>query len=155
MPILLHLPLAATVDLTQPLTAQQSVTVDYPEVSRDALLGQILPKLKRTARDPYSIRDFSLCLPRGLKLKNGRPDYWTLFFSFNAKNAFGGYAGIETWFAVFRKGRLSGELYRTQLDVTAGLMGMLNRPLQRQMAACSSVPDEEIQQMLSGTPVRE
>ncbi len=144
----------AAAGAAQPLAAQQPPAISHPEVSREALLHQILPKLKRTIRDPYSIRDFTLCSPRGLKLKDGRPDRWSVFFSFNAKNAYGGYVGIETWLAVFRKGRLSGELIRSELHVTDGLMGVLNRPLQREMEACSPIPDNQVQHLLGGAQVR-
>lgn len=119
-------------------------------LSGRALLDQILPKLKRTLRDPYSVRDFSICAPRGVKWKDGRPERWTVLFSFNARNAYGGYTGVETWFAMFRKGRLSGELVRTQLQSTDGLMGLLNRPVQRQLEQCEPIPDDELQRLMSG-----
>jgi len=141
-------------DSTAPAQAQpQTASLIYPEVSEGALLGQILPKLKRAVRDPYSIRDFTLCSPRGLKLKDGRPDRWSVFFSFNAKNAMGGYVGIETWMAVFRGGRLSGQLTPTQIQSTDGLMGMLNRKLQRELEACAPIDDQRIQAMLSAARV--
>lgn len=146
--------LAGSLAASQPSPNQQvPVTPPQNEVSQSALLAQILPKLKRTLRDPYSIRDFSLCAPRGLKLKGGRPDRWSAFFSFNAKNAMGGYAGLQTWVAVFREGRLSGQLIPTQVQVSEGLMGVLNRKLQRELESCTAVPDEHVQAVLSGTQV--
>ena len=147
--------LASYASATQPAATQPARIIQpYAEVSQSALLAQILPKLKRSVRDPYSIRDFTLCPPRGLKLQNGRPDRWSVYFSFNAKNAMGGYVGIETWLAVFRQGRLSGQLIPTQIQGTDGLMGLLNRKLQRELETCTPVSDEQIQSLMGGGQVR-
>jgi len=141
---LTYLLAAAAVTAAQPQPAPSS----FVETRPSAMLEQILPKLRRTLADPYSVRDFSLCPPCGLKLKKGRPDRWTVFFSFNAKNSLAGYTGIRTWLAAFRGGRLQGEPFDAGVDDTSGLMVVLNRPSQRQLATCAPVPDEEIQRLM-------
>ena len=147
--------LVAYTSAAQPSATQPTpITQPYAEVSQSALLAHILPKLKRSVRDPYSIRDSTLCSPRGLKLLNGRADRWSVFFSFNAKNAMGGYVGIETWLAVFRQGRLFGQLIPTQIQGTDGLMGLINRKLQRELETCTPVSDEQIQSLMGGGQVR-
>ena len=75
-------------------------------------------------------------------------------FSLRAKNSYGAYEGIKIYAAIFRNGRISGGLTDTQFTSNEGLEGLINRSVARMLAACPSVPDERIQQLLgSGSSV--
>ena len=92
----------------------------YPELASDALLPPILAELKRTLKDPYSIRDFTLCPARAVKLKDGKPVGWAVMLSFNAKNSYGGYEGVKVYSVLFRNGRISGGLNAPSLAPAPG-----------------------------------
>jgi hypothetical protein len=121
----------------------------YTELAPGALLPPILAELKNTLADPYSIRDFTLCPARSIKLKDGKPTGWQVSIAFNAKNSFGGYTGRKTYSVLFRNGVIRGGLLATQFGKTDGIEGLLNSMIVKQMAACPSVADDEIQRLLS------
>ena len=123
----------------------------YPELASDALLPPILAELKRTMKDPYSIRDFSLCPARAVKLKEGKPISWAVMLSFNAKNSYGGYEGVKIYSVLFRNGRISGGLNAAELGSSTGLAGLINSAIAKRMASCPMIPDATIQQILSGS----
>lgn len=63
-------------------------------------------------KDPYSIRDLRVCQPKivpGVRLPNGMETKgsWTIDFSLNAKNSYGGYAGATPFSATFKDGKLT------------------------------------------------
>ena len=121
----------------------------YPELAPDALLPPIMAALKRTLKDPYSIRDMVLCPAGKVKLKQGKPVSWSVQFSLNAKNSYGGYTGVQTYAAIFRNGRLSGNVIATGFPGGEGIAGLINSEISRQLALCPTVSDEKVQQLLS------
>lgn len=121
----------------------------YPELAPDVLLPPIIAELKRTLKDPYSIRDLVLCRPEKVKIKDGRPVRWSVLFSLSAKNSYGGYAGVKMYSAVFRDGRIAGGLSSAEFENDTGLSGLINSMVARKMATCPTVPDEKVQQLLS------
>ena len=149
-PIMLTAALAAT-----PAPAADVDPAAYPELAPEVLLAPIVAELRRTLNDPYSIRDFVLCPARGIKLKEGRPVRWVVPISFNAKNEFGGYTGVKTYAAVFKDGHISGGIGSTQFAKSDGLEGLINNMVARRMAACPTVPDAEVQQLLTGSIYRQ
>ncbi len=125
----------------------------YPELAPDVLLPPIIAELKRTLKDPRSVRDLVLCPATKVKLENGRPVRWSVLISFNAKNSYGAYEGSKFFGAVFRNGRLSGRLVATQFGSDDGLEGLINAAVARKMANCPTVSDEKLQQLLTGGSV--
>ena len=121
----------------------------YPELSPEALLPPILSELKRTLADPYSIRDFTLCQARSIKLKDGKPVSWQVSLAFNAKNSFGGYTGFKTYSALFKNGVIRGGVSATQIAKTDGIEGLINSSVARQVASCPPVSDAQVQRLLS------
>jgi hypothetical protein len=142
--------LAALILAPAPALASDPIDVaTYPELSADALLPSILAELKHTLRDPYSIRDFVLCPARGVKLKDGKAVKWSVSFSFNSKNGYGGYDGSKTYSALFRDGHLAGGVFATQFATNDGIEGLVNSMIVRRMATCATIADAKIQALLS------
>lgn len=136
--------------LVRPALAQDAHDYQhYPELSPDAQIVQVLGELKRTLKDPYSIRDFVFCEPLKIKWQDGKPVRWAVMLSFNARNSYGGYAGVQMYSALFRNGRLSGGVTSAQFGSSEGLEGLINNAIARKMANCPFIPDDKIQQMLS------
>lgn len=125
----------------------------YPELAPDALLPPIIAELRRTLKDPQSVRDFTLCPPVKVKMKDGRPLRWSVLLSFNAKNSYGGYDGIKMFSAGFRQGRLISGVNSAQFNNNEGFAGLVNNAIARKMAQCPIVPDERIQQMMRGSSI--
>ncbi len=131
-------------------TAAADVTpADYPELAPGALLPPILSELKRTLADPYSIRDFVICPARGIKMKAGKPTGWNVLIAFNAKNSYGGYAGLKTYSVVFRNGQIRGGILAAQFATSEGIEGLVNSMIARRTVNCPPVSDDDIQRMLS------
>jgi hypothetical protein len=155
MPKIRYLPaaLAAAFMLSAaPAPAKDAVDpAAYPELASDVLLPPILAELKRTQKDPYSIRDFTFCPPRAVKLKDGRPISWVVMLSFNARGSFGGYEGIKIYGVRFRNGRVSGGVTATELASNAGIDGLINSAIAKLTATCPMIPDAAIQQIISGS----
>jgi hypothetical protein len=120
----------------------------YPTLAAEVILPPIIANLKRTLPDPYSIRDFVLCRPRGIRLKGGVPVSWTVMISFNAKNSNGGYAGIKTYYPIFRNGRISGDISSPSLDRNDPFDRLIDNAIEKQMAGCPRIPDAEIQRLV-------
>jgi hypothetical protein len=158
MPKIRYLPAAVAAALllsAAPAPAKDAVdTAAYPELASDVLLPPILAELKRTAKDPYPIRDFTLCPPRAIKLKDGKPISWVVMLSFNARGSFGGYEGIKIYGVRFRNGRVSGPVTATELASNAGIDGLINSAIAKLTATCPMIPDATIQQFLSGSTYR-
>jgi hypothetical protein len=143
---------AALMLCANPVHAKDAVDpAAYPELASDVLLPPILAELKRTQKDPYSIRDFTLCPPRAIKLKDGKPVSWVVMLSFNARGSFGGYEGIKIYGARFRNGRVSGGITATELASNAGIDGLINNAIAKLTATCPMIPDATIQQIISGS----
>lgn len=70
---------------------------DEPGAKPTDVLPAILADLKRTMKDPYSIRDFAICEPEVTKAfkypgagQRWERSYWTVKFVLNARNSYGG-----------------------------------------------------------------
>jgi hypothetical protein len=125
---------------------------DDPGPKPENVLPAILGSLRRTLRDPSSIKDFTLCdvqaspafrppLPRA----PWRRARWRVDFALNAKNAYGGYSGLQPFSATFENGALT--------DAHAVSLGAeLNAKYLSMTEECRRVPDAEIQQLLQQVP---
>jgi hypothetical protein len=106
-------------------------------MSRDQTLPAIAQALRDYLIDAGSVTNFAACYPAlKVKFKDGRPIRWTIMFSLNAKNSFGGYTGAQQWAAVFRPNR-AVELISVGMPPGLGDYGK-----------CTRVPDAEIRQMI-------
>jgi hypothetical protein len=154
LPVNRHLPstvFAIALLAATPVAAKEKVDpAAYPELSADALLPLILADLKQTMKDPWSIRGMLFCPARSITLKDGKPVSWSVMLQFNAKNGFGGYVGVRTYRAAFRKGQLNGPVRSAELDSEKGFAAIVNAAVAASVANCPAIPDEQIQQILSG-----
>jgi hypothetical protein len=150
--------LAAALVLSSPATAKKRVAVpeapmpagyDDPGPKPEKALPVILADLRRTMKDPYSMRDFRLCeasVAQAFRYP-GRAGLWqrarwTVHFALNAKNSYGGYAGQTYFTATFEGGKLTG--------VSSPDLGPeLNRKLLGITLDCPTVPDAELQRLLA------
>lgn len=83
-----------------------------PAPTKSQIEALVLPSLTRTLRDPESLRQFAIVgepqLVNGTTAGRNIEQGWLICFEYNAKNAYGGYAGLT------REGyvvRLSGDEY--------------------------------------------
>ena len=73
----------------------------------------VLKYLDSTLRDPDSLKDFSISEPRLGKMYGGvfngfkKDPGWYVCFTYNAKNAYGGYTGSSTYVQWFRNDQLA------------------------------------------------
>ena len=108
----------------------------HPEMSRERILPLIAKGLRDHLLDAGSVTNFSVCYPPvKVKLKNGRPVRWTVMFSLNAKNSYGGYTGLQMMAAIFYADK----------PLSIASTGM---PPLGQYKSCSRVPDAEIRQLI-------
>jgi hypothetical protein len=118
-------------------SAQDTDPTTYPEMSQERTLPLIAAALRDNIIDPGSITNFSACYPAvKVKYENGRPVRWTIMLSFNSKNGYGGYAGLQSVAAVFYADK----------PVTIFASGM--PPRSKRLASCTQVPDTEIQRLV-------
>jgi hypothetical protein len=124
-----------------PLQAGQRQPVDYsafPELSAEHILPPLVASLRDSVADPASITNFRICLPPfRVRMREGRPHTWNLYFYLNARNSYGGYAGVQGWVAVFRPNRPVWT-FSNSWPVSQG-----------DLARCLRVPDAEIQRLLA------
>jgi hypothetical protein len=140
---------AALVAVVAPHSAApQTASTSFPMLERQSLTTAILPILKQRLRDPYSVRDFRICEARGLELKDGRLDRWSVAFGFNAKNGLGGYEGFQAWVAQFAQGQ-PVSLRSMKSGASDRLMAPLYTLLRRQVEQCSAVTDDDVQRMMA------
>lgn len=112
------------------------------------VLAEIMVSLRKTMKDPYSIRDLRLCEPKVTPAfkypgagERWEPAKWTVAFELNAKNGFGAYAGRTYFTATYRAGRLE--------DVGSPNLGAdLNGKLLSITENCPRVPNPEVQSLL-------
>jgi hypothetical protein len=74
--------------------------------------------LRETLNDPYSIRDLKISVPEPTKIPlddstKGYAYFWASCISYNAKNLYGAYTGIQRYTLVFAKTKQG---YTTILD---------------------------------------
>ena len=131
--------LVGAVALTPAAPAAATETEDlsaYPEMSRERTLPALAKALRDHLLDAGSATNFSACYPPvRVKFRNGRPVRWTIMFSLNARNSYGGYTGLQQMAAVFYADR----------PVSIISTGMA--PLQR-FRNCPRVPDVEIRRLI-------
>lgn len=97
-------------------------------------------------KDPYSIRDLRICQPKivpGFRLPSGMEmkAKWTIDFSLNAKNSYGGYAGITPFTATFEEGKLS---HVGSVDINPSI----NAKMLELSSGCPLVPAAKIKALL-------
>jgi hypothetical protein len=126
--------------LAQPcsaISAQSGDPSGYPEMSREQTLPAIAHALRYYLLDADSVRNFEVCYPAlKVKFRGGRPVRWTIMFSLNAKNSFGGYTGAQQMAAVFRPGR-PVEIISVGMPPGLGNYGQ-----------CARIPDSEIRRLI-------
>lgn len=109
----------------------------FPAMSRDHTLPMIARALRDHLLDPSSVTNFAVCYPAmKVKITDGRPVRWTIMFSLNAKNSYGGYTGAQQLAAVFRADR------PVQIVSTGMPPGLGN------YGECTRVPDIEIRRLI-------
>jgi hypothetical protein len=138
----------ALATLANPASAEKVDPDAYPALAAEVILPPIIASLKRTLPDPYSIRDFVLCRPYNIHLKDGVPTSWAVMISFNAKNTSGGYSGIRIYIPVFRDGHVSGDISSVTQDRADAFNRLFDNAMEKKMAGCPAVPDEQIQSLL-------
>lgn len=117
--------------------AQAGNPSSYPEMSMEQTLPVIARGLRDHLLDAGSVTNFAACYPAmKVKLKDGRPVRWTIMFSLNAKNSYGGYTGAQQMAAIFRADR---PVEIVSVGMPAGL-GVYGR--------CTRVPDVEIRRLI-------
>jgi len=115
----------------------------FPELDRSATNTLIVAQLQRELLDPDSLTDLRTCAPFNVKMKDGRPTKWLIYFTVNAKNAYGGYTGRSYYAAIFRAGKppMLSELVKAGAE---GLDRIIVRSVEKDMADCRRIPTEEI-----------
>ena len=119
--------------------AQQGDASAYPEMSHERTLPLIAEALRDHLLDAGSVTNFTICHPAvKVKFKEGKPTRWTVMFSLNAKNSYGGYTGVQQMAAIFYANK----------PVSIVSTGM--SPGLRQFGTCTRVPDAEIRRLIQG-----
>lgn len=80
---------------------------DYPENYQEIINGYLRHNLK----DPNSIQDLSISSPKKHQAQVSLSKWYfgyKVFFSYNAKNSYGGYVGIQKYRAIIRNGKIEG-----------------------------------------------
>jgi hypothetical protein len=121
---------------------------DDPGPLPDDMLAAVVGGLKSSLKDPYSVRDFSLCQTRVMKavpaLAKTIPwqrAYRVTHFMLNAKNSYGGYTGLQAGLATFKEGKLE----RIALIGTPIQTG---RPKEYR-EPCTPITDQQIQELMA------
>lgn len=122
---------------------------DDPGPLPDDMLAAVVGGLKSSLKDPYSVRDFSLCQTRVMQavpaLSKTIPwqrAYRVTHFLLNAKNSYGGYTGLQAGLATFKEGQLD----RVSL---IGSPIQTGRPKEAR-EPCTPIPDQRIQELMTG-----
>ena len=119
--------------------AQAGSPSSYPEMSKEQTLPVIAQALRDYLLDAGSVTNFAACYPAmKVKFREGRPVRWTIMFSLNAKNSYGGYTGAQQMAAVFQPNR-SVQIISTGMPPALGNYG-----------ECTRVPDVEIRRLIEG-----
>lgn len=122
---------------------------DDPGPLPENLLAEVAGGLRAILKDPYSVRDFSLCQTRVMQavpaLSKTIPwqrAYRVTHFMLNAKNSYGGYTGMQAGLATFKEGQLA----RVSL---IGSPIQTGRPKEAR-EPCTPIPDQRIQELMTG-----
>ena len=113
------------------------------------VLPAIMSELRRTMKDPYSIRDMAMCEPAEAKAfkypgagERWERAHWTVTFVLNARNSYGGYAGLTYFLADYENGQLRTVGSPNLGPAFSGKLVSLARD-------CPKVPDAEVQRLLT------
>lgn len=140
--------------LSPPLNAKMAERPPMPAgyndagPSPDSVLPKIIARLQTELKDPYSIRDFTLCQPKRIEAYYGLNwvrAHWSVTISLNSKNGFGGYTGSTVYYADFENGEATKI---TQFKGIAYVPQNVNVQVLAQLRSCPKVPDSEIQKLL-------
>ncbi len=112
------------------------------------VLPDILANLRKTMKDPYSIRDLRICEAKVTPAfkypgvgDRWEPAKWTVAFELNAKNGYGAYAGRSYFSATYKGGKLE--------DVGSPNLGAtLNAKLLTITENCPRIANTEVQSLL-------
>ena len=130
------------------VSAQTSVDqTSLPELQRSTIDAQIVSQLQRQLLDPGSISDLRTCAPFNVKMKDGRPSKWLVYFTINAKNIYGGYTGRSYYAALFRAGKpvTVSEVIKANAE---GLDHMIVKAVEKDMVDCQQVSNDQIRRLL-------
>lgn len=140
------IPLALTIATSA--LAQQAPD---PTLQIDVLLPSLITGLKHNLPDAYSLRDLTVCEPRKVKLRDGRPVSWVVSLALNSKTTTGGYSGLTAYTAVFKDGRVSA-IYTTSQPGGDPFNQMIYNSIMRRIANCRPVAQTLVQALLDTAP---
>lgn len=113
------------------------------------ILPKIVGRLRTELRDPYSMRDLTVCTPERLDPYFGIqwvPARWSVRITLNAKNSFGGYTGSTMYTVTFERGEISQV---TEFRGVPFVGPKVNADLLSAAQRCPRIPDAEIQRLLA------
>lgn len=134
---------------------------DNPGPRPEQVLEKVIRRLHVELKDPYSIRDLTICELEQTKASVApfspvwRRSRWFVRFALNSKNAYGGYTGSTPYYAFFDNGDVAyieqGVLSELIVGRLSDLsLADLNREMTRARQPCPKVADEAIQALLRG-----
>lgn len=121
----------------------------HSDFQPDVLLARIIPEIQKTFVDPASTQQFQLCIPRRMKLENGRIVFWLVDFVANTRNASGGYAGRTFYTTAFKKGRFQIIPGTSLVGKQQGFDMLIAREMKRQTSDCPRIPDNQLKALLA------
>ena len=124
---------------------------DDPGPKPADVLPLIVNRLRTTMKDPYSMRDLTMCSLERIEAYNSPLGWqrarWVSKITLNSRNAYGGYTGSTNYTVNFRDG-VAAEI--TEFRGIDLLPPSVNARLMAAAQACPRVPDAEIQRILQG-----
>jgi len=95
---------------TTPLTPEQRVQfIKADPITTSEANKAVEEYISKTFKDPYSVRDLKVGVPRLAHVAAGGYDHlWVIPFSCNAKNSFGAYIGNREVLAFYSNGSVVG-----------------------------------------------
>lgn len=125
---------------------------DDPGPAPENVLPKVVAKLRSTLKDPYSIRDFTMCelRPSGAYYASAwvRAN-WIVQITLNAKNSFGGYMGATLFTITFENGEAAKV---SQFEGLTLISAAQNAKIVEAAQACPRVSDAEIQRLMNAAP---
>lgn len=113
------------------------------------VLPLIVNRLRTALKDPYSIRDFTLCGLERVDAYNSSLGWqrarWISKITLNSRNTYGGYTGSTNYTVTFNDGVVAEIKEFRGIDL---LPPSVNARLIAAAQACPRVPDAEIQRIL-------
>jgi len=149
--------LVALTLLGSPAHGQSWQTVPMPAGYDDPgpppanVLPLIVNRLRTVLKDPYSIRDFTLCGLERIEAYNSPLGWqrarWISKITLNSRNAYAGYTGSTNYTVTFSDGVVAEIKEFRGIDA---LPPSVNARLMATAQACPRVPEAEIQRILQG-----